>query len=80
MLIPTSLSKQPVIEAAFEMRFSKETQISEIVPWFLFHALGCTKPVISLPPSQIPKNVREEMNNYITQLSVASKSKGTILD
>lgn len=59
MLIPTSLSKQPVIEAAFEMRFSKETQISEIVPGFLFHALGCTKPVISLPPSQIPKNVRE---------------------
>ncbi|QIG29971.1 TIGR04255 family protein [Leclercia adecarboxylata] len=59
MLIPTSLTKQPVIEAAFEIRFSKETQVSEIVPGFLFHTLGCTKPVISLPPSQIPKNVRD---------------------
>ncbi|EHF7627513.1 TIGR04255 family protein [Salmonella enterica] len=60
MRIPTSLKKQPVIEAAFELRYSKETQVSEIVPGFLFHALSCKKPVISLPPSQIPKNVREE--------------------
>lgn len=60
MRIPTSLQKQPVIEAAFELRYSKDTQVSEIVPGFLFHALGCKKPVISLPPSQIPKNVRED--------------------
>ncbi|WP_343665812.1 TIGR04255 family protein [Enterobacter sp.] len=60
MRIPTSLKKQPVIEAAFELRYSKETQVSEIVPGFLFHALGCKKPVMSLPPSQIPKNVRED--------------------
>ncbi|MGF7989590.1 TIGR04255 family protein [Klebsiella pneumoniae] len=60
MRIPTSLKKQPVIEAAFELRYPKDTQVSEIVPGFLFHALGCKKPVISLPPSQIPKNVRED--------------------
>lgn len=60
MRIPTKLRKQPVIEAAFEIRYSRETQVSEIVPGFLFHALGCTKPVISMPPSQIPKNVREQ--------------------
>lgn len=60
MRIPTKLQKQPVIEAAFEIRYSRETQVSEIVPGFLFHALECKKPVISLPPSQIPKNVREE--------------------
>ncbi|WP_270501998.1 TIGR04255 family protein [Kluyvera ascorbata] len=59
MLIPTALTKQPVIEAAFEIRFSKETQVSEIVPGFLYHSLGCTKPVTSLPTSQIPKNVRD---------------------
>lgn len=60
MRIPTSLKKQPVIEAAFELRYTKDTQVSEIVPGFLFHALGCTKPVISMPPSQVPKNVRED--------------------
>ncbi|MEQ4450959.1 TIGR04255 family protein [Kosakonia sacchari] len=60
MRIPTSLKRQPVIEAAFELRYSKDTQVSEIVPGFLFHALGCKKPVISLPPSQIPKNVRAD--------------------
>ncbi|WP_210456521.1 TIGR04255 family protein [Pantoea ananatis] len=57
--IPTSLSKQPVIEAVFELRYSKDTQISEIMPGFLFHALNCEKPITHTQASQIPKNVRE---------------------
>ncbi|CAH6333186.1 TIGR04255 family protein [Pantoea agglomerans] len=57
--IPTSLAKQPLIEAVFELRYSKETQISEIMPGFLFHALNCEKPITHTQASQIPKNVRD---------------------
>ncbi|WP_394550025.1 TIGR04255 family protein [Pantoea sp. SGAir0183] len=57
--IPTSLEKQPLIEAVFELRYSKRKQISEIMPGFLFHALDCKKPITNTQASQIPKNVRE---------------------
>lgn len=63
MRTPTSLKLQPVIEASFELRFSLDTQISEIVPGYLFHSLDCQKPVENLPGSQIPKNVRDSDEN-----------------
>lgn len=63
MRIPTTLKKQPVIEAAFELRYSRETQISEIVPGFLFHSLGCNQHIFNTPTSQIPKNVRDTDEN-----------------
>ncbi|CAI0837211.1 Uncharacterised protein [Serratia quinivorans] len=59
MQIPTYLKSQPVIEAALEIRFNKETQISEIIPGYLFHSFNCKKPIVNLPNSQIPKNVRD---------------------
>ncbi|MGM7737833.1 TIGR04255 family protein [Yersinia enterocolitica] len=63
MRIPTALKKPPLIEVAFELRFSRETQISEIIPGFLFHELNCDKPIINLPASQIPKHVRDTDEN-----------------
>lgn len=80
MPTPTSLEKQPVIEASFELRYPKETQVSEIIPGFLFHALNCTKPIINLPPSQIPRQVREmdEQLHYsaVSQLEVGDYTVG----
>ncbi|EPN9364423.1 TIGR04255 family protein [Cronobacter muytjensii] len=80
MPTPTSLTKQPVIEASFELRYPTETQVSEIIPGFLFHALNCSKPIINLPPSQIPRQVREmdEQLYYsvVSQLEVGDYNVG----
>lgn len=57
--LPKKLSKEPLIDAVFEMRFSSEFPASDILPGFLFGKLDGNKKVETLPSSQFPKKLRD---------------------
>lgn len=65
-LLPKRLKHEPLIEAAFEMRFSSTVPASEVFPGFLFGKLGGKKDEISiesLPAAQVPKPLRDNDPN-----------------
>lgn len=61
--LPKKLGKEPLIDAIFEIRFSSDDPVSEIIPGFLFSRLAGNKKIESLPVAQIPRDLREANPN-----------------
>ncbi|WP_163296520.1 TIGR04255 family protein [Enterobacter hormaechei] len=59
----THLEHQPVIDMGFELRFTPTTQVSEIMLGFLYHVLGAQGQIDSLPPAEIPREIRRQDEN-----------------
>lgn len=59
----THLERQPVIDMGFELRFTSSTQVSEIMLGLLYHVLGAQGQIDSLPPSEIPRDIRRQDEN-----------------
>jgi len=58
--LPKKLKKEPLIDAAFEVRFTSDNPISEILPGILFTKLDGEKNFQRLPGNEIPKMIREQ--------------------
>ncbi|HED4103678.1 MULTISPECIES: TIGR04255 family protein [Klebsiella] len=59
----THLERQPVIDMGFELRFTPTTQVSEIMLGLLYHVLGAQGQIDSLPPAEIPREIRRQDEN-----------------
>lgn len=59
----THLERQPVIDMGFELRFSQATQVSELMLGLLYHILEAKGQIQSLPPSEIPREIRRQDEN-----------------
>lgn len=57
--LPARLTREPLIDAVFELRFSGPVPASDIVPGFLFGKLDGTKTVERLPSSELPRQLRD---------------------
>lgn len=57
--LPTKLTKEPLIDAVFEVRFSSKVPASLVLPGFLFNNLDGEKAIEQLPITQFPKAVRD---------------------
>jgi uncharacterized protein (TIGR04255 family) len=58
--LPTKLAKEPLLDAVFEVRFSKSTELASLLPGYLFARLeGLSGVVEPLPASQMPRAIRE---------------------
>lgn len=56
--LPTALENEPLVDAAFEIRFGDNTVLSDVLPGVLFHELN-PKPIITrLPAADIPQPMR----------------------
>ena len=59
MPLPTKLAREPLLDAVFEVRFAKSTELASLLPGYLFSKLQGLAGVEALPASQMPKVVRE---------------------
>lgn len=57
--LPIKLTKEPLVDAIFELRFSSTTSASNILPGFLFSKLDGDKIISSLPAGNLPRQVRD---------------------
>jgi len=57
--LPIKLTKEPLIDAIFEVRFSSKIPAATILPGFLFNKLEGDKAINQFPVAQLPKQVRD---------------------
>jgi len=57
--LPTKLKKEPLLDAVFEIRFSTQVPASSVLPGILFNKLDGKKILEQLPPTQLPKQMRD---------------------
>lgn len=62
--LPIRLAKDPLVGVMFELRFSSNPAISNILPGYLFTSLGC-KNINKTPESEIPDVIRNSDPNLM---------------
>lgn len=61
--LPISLEREPLIEAAFEVRLISDASLADILPGFLLHELDPRPVVVRLPTAEIPLTMRMNDQN-----------------
>jgi len=61
--LPTSLEREPLVDAVFEMRLASAHPLGDILPGFLLHDLGEGTRVSRLPAADIPQPMRKDDPN-----------------
>ena len=61
-MLPTKLSKEPLIDAVFEARFTSQAPLSSILPGILF-SLGTGISIEQTPAAALPKQIRDSDPN-----------------
>lgn len=56
--LPIKLSKEPLIDAVFELRFSSDLPASNVLPGIMFSTLKGVSSIETLPAAQLPQQVR----------------------
>jgi len=61
--LPIKLSKEPLLDAVFEMRFSQTVSASSILPGIFYNELEGEKTIEQLNISNVPKQIRDNDPN-----------------
>lgn len=56
--LPVKLSKEPLIDAVFELRFTSNVPASSVLPGILFSKLQGVTNIEAMPASQVPPQIR----------------------
>ena len=63
--LPTTLKREPLVEAVFEVRLVDSSSLAEILPGILFQALDSKPRIERLPVAEIPKPIRDSDPNLL---------------
>lgn len=61
--LPIRLSKEPLIDAIFEFRFTANESAADVIPGYLYGQLEGSKSIARLPQAELPKLVRDSDPN-----------------
>ena len=62
-MLPKTLEREPLVDAAFEVRLNSAQPLADILPGFLLHDLDQATKVIRLPAAEIPFPMRKDDAN-----------------
>ncbi len=61
--LPTSLEREPLVDAVFEVRVNGAPPLGDILPGYLLHELGHGTSISRLPTAEIPYPMRKDDAN-----------------
>lgn len=61
--LPIKLANEPLIDAVFEIRFSANPSVANVLPGMLFTLLDGDKSIEQMPIAHLPKEIRENDPN-----------------